>query len=288
MFKNLFSKGGDRSKTGFFKVSSENELIPLEFIPGNGSINNAIESMGYPINHIRIVNTYRSNRINCLGFKTLSKELVLVLAKNTKSKISFSDVLKETEVIDWSFEYSSLNIEDILDEGIRLKNFDFDFLNSVIRLTSEDDNLYRSDELGLYFRFDQDMLIAYTSTGWENSSTKWLKNLNKNMVKRMIEEASLYHTNEIDTMTEVNNQTQSLLNIPHIVDNEFIALHRNENNNVNFYNLLMVHYSKNCKLSDFQFMNKGRYKKIAKRTYIVGNFIYEFDFENKLKRVLAR
>lgn len=287
MFKNLFDNNKRSSKTGFFKVANET-LIEINEIPGNGSINSCIESLGFPINHVRIVHTFNSDKIGCLGFKTLSKTLVLVSTKNSDTKISYSDVQKELNGIDWGFEYSSLNVTDILEEGIDLENFNLDFLKSVIDLKEDGENIYKSNQLGLYLQFENDILKAFTSTGWDNSETKWLNDLNPAMVRRMTEEAKQYHQSDIDTMEEVNKQAKSLLGIPHAVNNEFISLHSKNNGNVNFYNLLITHYSKNCNINDFLFMNKGRFRKINNTTIEVGNFIYSFNTHGELESIINK
>lgn len=281
MLKNLFSKE-DGNGTGVFKVKDKN-LIELTEMPGNGSINSIIENLGYPINLIYTVHRFDSKRIDCLGFKILSKELVFVLARDKEAKVSYSDVFKEINQIDWDFEYSSLNIEDILNDGIELENISLDFFKSVINdLSYVNEQTYQSKKLGLYFSFEEDTLKAFTSTSWDSSSTKWLKNLNPYMFEQMLKEANLYHDNEIDAMEEVNNHCESLLNIPQAMQNEFIELHRKQNGNINLYNLLITHYSQNCNLDEFQFMNKGRYSKVGKNSYTIGKFVYEFGDLNQL------
>lgn len=50
MFKNLFTKKEYNSKTGFFKVDKE-DLIPIDELE-KGSINDCIETIGFPTNHI--------------------------------------------------------------------------------------------------------------------------------------------------------------------------------------------------------------------------------------------
>lgn len=287
MFKNLFGSNGSARKTGFFKVDNET-LIGINEIPGNGSINNCIESLGFPTNHIRMVHTFSSDKIDCLGFKNLSKKLVLVLAKNPETKISYSDVQKEVKQIDWDFEYSSLNIEDILEEGIDMENFDLRFLKSVVDLREDGENIYKSEQLGLYLQFENGILKAFTSTGWDNSATKWLTDLNPIMVRKMTEEAKQYQQNDIDTMDEVNKQAKSILGIPHAVNNEFIPLHSKNNGNVNFYNLLITHYSKEFNIDDFLFMNKGRFRKINDNTIEVGHFIYSFNEYGQLENSIRK
>jgi len=282
MFKNLFSKSEFSSKTGFFKVEGR-KLIPIDELEV-GSINNCIEKIGFPTNHIYTIHPFDSDKISVLGFKTLTKNLEFVLAEN-KSKISYSDVLKAIMGIDWNLEYSDLNIEDILQEGIDYENFDLDFAKSILDLTKEDKDLYKSKKFGLYLQFENEILNAFSSSEWENSSTKWLKDINQNMVENMVKEAKQYQRNEIEAMQEVNNQTKALMNVPEAMTNEFLTLHKNENGNFNFYNLVIAHYTQDCNQDNFLFMNKGRYNKIDERCLRVGNFTYEFGIDKKLKNV---
>ena len=255
---------------------------------GNGSINSCIQSLGFPINQIRTVHSFKSDKIDCLGFKTLSKKLVFVLTKTPETKISYSDVQKEINQIDWNHEYSSLNVADILDAGIDLENFSLNFLQSVIDLKEDGENIYKSVQLGLYLQFDNGILKAFTSTSWDNSATKWLNNLNPTMVKKMTEEAKQYHANEIDIMDEVNKQAKSILGIPQAANNEFIPLHTKKNGNVNWYNLLTTHYKQDCNIDDFLFMNKGRFRKINENTIEAGNFIYTFNVNRQLESVIRK
>ena len=287
MFKDFFGNNQSVSKTGFFKVDKD-KLIAINEIPGNGSINSCIESLGFATNQIRTVNTFSSDKTDCLGFKALSKQLVFVLAKKQETKLSYSDVQKELKQIDWNYEYSSLNIEDILQDGIDFENFDLTFLKSVVDLKEDGENIFKSEQLGLYLQFENGILKAFTSTGWDNSATKWLADLNPVMIRKMTEEARQYQQNDMDTMDEVNRQAKSILGIPHAMKNEFIHLHSKSNGNVNFYNLLITHYSKDCNVDDFLFMNKGRFRKINANTIEVGHFIYSFNEFGQLESSITK
>ena len=120
MFSKLFSKKSNQSKTGIFEIK-DGEFVELNETPGNGSINSVIEYLGYATNQVHVVLTFESKNIECLGFKVLSKNLVFAFAKTEKTNISYSDILKEINRIDWDYEYSSLKIEDILKEAIEHK-----------------------------------------------------------------------------------------------------------------------------------------------------------------------
>ena len=280
MFKNLFSKNEYSSKTGFFKVDNE-QLIPIDKLE-KGSINDCIETIGFPTNHIYTIHTSDSNKISCLGFTTLSRKLQFVLSKNPQIKISYTDVLNASKNIDWDFEYSDLNVEDILQEGIESENFNLDFVKSILDLKIEDKNLYKSNKFGLYLHFENNILKAFSSSEWEHSSTKWLKTINQKMIENMTEEAKQYHRNEIEAMEEVNNQTKAFMNVPNAMKNEYLSLHKNHRGNINFFNLVIAHYTKDCGQDEFLFMNKGRFEKIDNQIFRVGNYNYEFDKEKDL------
>lgn len=285
MFKNLFSKEEYSSKTGFFKVEGK-KLIPIDELE-KCSINDCIVKIGFPTNHIHTIHSFDSDKISVLGFKTLTKKLEFVLVEN-KSKISFSDVSKAVNSIDWKYEYSDLNVKDILQEGVDYENFDLDFVKSILELAKEDKDLYKSQKLGLYLQFQNGILVAFSSSEWENSTTKWLKGINQNMVESMVKEAKHYQRNEIEAMEEVNNQTKALMNVPDAMKNKFLTLHKNEKGNFNFYNLVIAHYTQDCTQDDFLFMNNGRYKKTDEQTFEVGNFQYEFGYDKLLKNVYRK
>ncbi|MBK7683071.1 MAG: hypothetical protein KA347_00580 [Bacteroidia bacterium] len=275
LLNKLFKIRQETQSTGFYKIDGSKLIL---FEPINNTIYGAIQHLGYINNRIHIVHIFNSSALSCIGFKTFTKELIFVLIKESNKNVTINDITKEVNKIDWSDEYSSLNIEDILNEGIVQKSFDFNFLKSTIKdLSVDGENLFKSEKLGLYFQFENELLIAHASLGWDSIATKWLRNLNINMVKKMIDEANLYQSNEIDVYEEVNNQCESLLKIPNAIQNEFIPLHMKENSNINFYNLLIAHYTRNCSIQNFLLMNKGRIKQIDTNFYEAGHFKYRFE-----------
>ena len=100
---------------------------------------------------------------------------------------------------------------------------------------------------------------------------KWVKNYREEGITNQIVKK------EIDVYEEVNNQCESLLKIPNAIQNEFIPLHMKENSNINFYNLLIAHYTRNCSIQNFLLMNKGRIKQIDTNFYEAGHFKYRFE-----------
>ncbi|WP_312081810.1 hypothetical protein [Empedobacter sp.] len=286
MFKNLFSKNEYSSQTGFFEII-DNNIIPIDELQ-LGSINDCIETIGYPTNHIYVVHVFDDLKISALGFIPFTKEVKFVLAKNHDIKLNINDVKNVIKSIDWEFEYSILNVEEMLQEGIDNENLSIDFLKPLLNLIKEEETLYKNEKYGLYLHFENNILKAFTSSEWDNSSTKWLNDINPNMVSNMIREAKIYQENEMDVMSEVNNQADSLMKIPNVLQNEFIQFHINDKGNINFYNLLITHYINDCNLNDFLFMNKDRYNKIAEIKYEVGMYVYEFDSNDLLINVFEK
>lgn len=275
----------NNQRTGIYKVERK-KLIEIEHTPGNGSINSIIDYFEYPRNHINIIHTFNSNKFYCLGVKSLSKELIFILVKDKEVTPLFSDVSKEMNKIDWESVYSSHDIEYILNDGIDANNLTKMFLKSVIPdFKSIDENKYKSNQLGLLFFFNNDILIKFCSSGYDNASTKWLKKLNISLYKQMLKEAIFYQGNEPDAMKEMNILSDSIRGIPKASTNEFLYLHKTKNNNINYYNVLVTHYNKECTLDEFVFMNKGRYKQTDFNKYEVGYFIYEFNEQNMLENV---
>ncbi|RYG50721.1 MAG: hypothetical protein EOO01_10075, partial [Chitinophagaceae bacterium] len=113
MFGKMFLPKKFKSPTGFFTMERDS-LIPIDKMPGNGSINAVILSLGYPINHVHTVLTFDSPKIECLSVKLFTKELLMVQTKGQNMEIAKNEVEKTMNDIDWLWEYSSLNVEDML------------------------------------------------------------------------------------------------------------------------------------------------------------------------------
>jgi len=282
MFLDIFKKNYGERKTGIYRLENDYNLIEFDTSPGNGSINSIIEELGFERSQIHVIFTFDSKKIEYIGVKIFTKHVAFVLTKETVVNLTLSILNQELNKVDWNYEYSSHNIEDILNVGIESKSLTLDFLKTVIELNKENDTLYLAPTLDLYLNFNNNILNGFASSEWSNAASKWLKNLNENMFDDMLSEASNYHESEFDAMLEVNIQCDSLQSIPAGIENEFISQHRKSNGNINFYNLFAAHYDNSISIQDFKHVNKGRF--ILKDEYHleVDGFIYEFGSTGKL------
>ena len=156
-------------------------LTKFVVTPQNHSINGIIQSLGFNLSQIHVVNTFDSSRVECIGFKILSKEAVFIVLKDQHTSLSLNELYEEIKAVDWDYEYSSHIVEDILNEGVGSEDLTLDFLKSVMSLEKEGGALYYSADFGLYLTFKDGFLESFSSSEWLNTDSKWLRDLNEKM-----------------------------------------------------------------------------------------------------------
>jgi len=97
------------SITGVYSVSGKN-ITPLNELPKTGSYNDISESFGFETFHGVI--TFESKKIEYIAFKRRTKEPIFVNVKDKTQSLSYSDVTKIIQEIDWNFEWRQLDFED--------------------------------------------------------------------------------------------------------------------------------------------------------------------------------
>ena len=284
MFSNFFGNKKS-SPTGFFKVIN-NELDPIGELPGKGSIEDVIESLGYRLGQVYTIFTFDSNQISCIGVKIFTKKVVFVLAENKSIKLSMASVNNELSKIDWGFQYSSHSIDEIFDKGISEQSLTYKFLDSVIELKPEYENIFWAPIFELYLYFEDNLLIEYSTASWLSADSKWLKEINDELFQDMFSEANTYHENEIEAFEEVNLQCAAMRGIPDAMGNKFLPYHRKTNGLNNYYNLLAAHYNQNIEIGEFKLVNNGRFTEINKLVLEVSGFQYIFNDDGYLVEVI--
>lgn len=287
MLKGLFnnSKYLNNGKNSLYKIVN-NQFVALDEELAKGSVNDVTEYIGYNLDQINTVFTLDSKITECIGFKILTKEPVFVWLKEKTVKMNFKILQKQIEQIDWSFEYDSHRVDEILQQGVENKSLSFEYINTLVNLEKESDNIYLSKDLRLYLTFKNGYLEQFTSSDWLSSSSKWLQEVNKTMFENMVEEARSFHDTDYEVMEEVNIQCSALQEIPYALKNEFISHHIKPNGNINFYNLLAAHYNDSdnseITLERFEIVNKGRIVGQGNLSFEVDSYIYSFNDDGKL------
>jgi hypothetical protein len=286
MFNKLF--GNKERKTGTYKVIGDS-LEEYDVLPEGGSMNAICLDLGYHPDQIHIAMTFDSKITSNIGVKIFTKDPVFVMTEDKVKNINLKIVHSELNKIDWDFEYSSSNIENILEQGIENQTLTYDYLNSVISLSSKGDEIYLAKELDLYLQFENNTLISFASTDGLSAASKWLKSVNYDIFENMLREAQSYHNSNEDAIEEINCQCAALRAIPDAINNEFIDNHINAFGNYNFYNLYATHYASESEITkeEFLLVNKGRIIELTDYKFIVDGFSYQFDENDLLENVMT-
>lgn len=105
----LKSNKSETSKTGIYSVNGK-DLKPLHELPKKGSYNDIADSLGYQTFHG--IMTFDSPKIEYIAFKRRTKEPLFVQAKDKSQSLSYTDIIKIIQEIDWDFEFQQLDFED--------------------------------------------------------------------------------------------------------------------------------------------------------------------------------
>jgi len=276
ILKKIFGNGSNERKSGIYVVE-QNGLKELDEHPGNGSINAIINELGFKTNQVHTVMTFDSKNISNIGFKIFSNQPLFALTNDGVKNLKLQDLQKEVRQIDWDFEYSSSEIEEILSEGVKEQNLSYDFLNTVTKLSPKTDKTYFANSLDLLLNFENGILSSFSSTDGLTSDSKYLKNLNQGLFNSMMNEAKQFQNSQNDILLEINNQCKALRSIPEATNNPYLQEHQNKFGNYNFYNLWAAHYTPPFSIEEFKVVNKGRFVNITDNQLKVDSFYYEFD-----------
>jgi hypothetical protein len=276
MLNRLFKKNKGSRKTGIYVLESEG-LSEIEIRPGNGSVNSIIHYLGYDLTQVYTVFTFDSNKVDIIGVKIFSKQVVFVITKPEVVNFTIQELNEELRLVDWGFEYNSSTVEEILDEGIEEGNLRLDYLNQVMTLKQDSNGVFLAEDIGPYLQFKDEVLTNYSSSDLANAAAKWLKGLNLQMFNQYFNEARKHHPTDFEAMEEVNFQCNAMQSTPNLMGNENIEEHTKNNGNINFYNLIVAHHGHKVKKEDFEIVNKGRIEYVSNSELLVGNYVYTFD-----------
>lgn len=135
------------------------------------------------------------------------------------------------------------------------------------------------------FKFENNFLIGYEFTNNLGPSSKWLRDINTDLYRKILAEAKRFQPTDKDAHLKVELQCESFMSIQDPMDNMYIKQHSTDYGNVNFYNLRAAHYERSISMKEFLKMNKGRYPKIGKNEFQVKSFAYTFDRHKVLSEV---
>lgn len=280
-FLNIFRK---KRSSGVFIPSGEGyaELIADDL---HTSTNGIARHLGY---HADQIHTFRGdlnlkNKIVAVSFEIFSKTIVFIQTKPEVTRLKTNRVQSFLSDFNFEEEYNSLNIRDILLEGIRNKTFTIEFLSKVLNFSplSPNENFYATD-LGVHLFFVNGILASFKFDNDLNEWARYFQEINPQIITNYAKASKRYWGENYDQIfKEVNVQCSALAQLPQMHKNEFIQLHQAEFDTINYKMLLVCHHNEEISLTDFLELNHGRIKELSSRdqgtrTFELGLFKYQF------------
>ena len=105
----LFKRKEEKSDTGIFIFEGKN-MKPLCEIPDEGSVVEIVKSLGYSTHNT--IHTFNSEKISFIVFHRKTKNPIFLEMKDNSMSLTYSEVKKEIEQIDWDFQFRQLDFED--------------------------------------------------------------------------------------------------------------------------------------------------------------------------------
>lgn len=284
MFSFFKKKSESRQSTGVF-IPDESGFIELTDIQ-NLSINQMLEKQGYhpDTTHHHIVTNDVSDQIQSIIFEVFTKNVIMVITDKSVLSLDSVRIAKIANKLTFNDLYESFTVKGVLEDGINNESLTVEFLSKVLNLndTSPNSVLY-CEKLGYYLYFNEGFLTDFQSSDGLNEWAKDWKDIQPKILASYEYEAKQYwgESNTAQITKEINAQAEAWANTPEgSWQNPYTHLHKTEFGNINFVNLLLVHYGEEITLSDFKQINHGRYEVVSgfgeNTTLKVGHFVYKF------------
>ena len=262
----------------------------------NGSYVNIMEAVGYHPDKVYMyyAATEQGGDIQAVGVEIFTDNIVFVETAKSVTALNKKGVARFLRDFDLKETFDSVKANEILQEGIENRSLDIAFLARVLNIKDpKPGGIHFAEALDLNLYFTNGYLVEFQSS---NGLNEWANLFNKpgySFVQRYREVAKLYWgDNNREINDEVNLQATAAANVPNVMQNKFIELHRDEDGLINFYMLLVCHYNQEISLQQFLKLNHGRYTEMPvdeesyaneTRKYRLGMFIYEFNDNGTLR-----
>jgi len=291
LFANFFNK---KTSSGYFGPYNNGfiELNP----PVNASLNEVTIHCGYNPDQAY---TYfgeslsLENDIHAVVFEIFTENIIYIATKTSVLSLPFSKVSKFLSHFRFNSEYNDYTIQDLLKTGIANKTLTSEFLAKVLETPDiEANGIFHVGCLGLYLYFNDGYLTDFQPSDGLNSWAKEFKKLNPSLINAYETVARKYWGNDIPKIVnEINVQCEALASTPEFVKNQYVSLHKGEQNTINYKMLMVCHYNEQLSLDEFIDINHGRAKKLESRIetgtvkYVLGQYLYEFSCEGVLLNI---
>ena len=275
---NIF--GRNKKSSGVF-IPKNLEYIELTDDIAFKSINGITEHLGY---HSDQAHGYfdlaeEDSGITNVIVEIFSNNIIFILTKDTVTKLKKSTVDRYMRNFNLNKVFNSYITESILEDGVENSSLKIDFLSKVLNIEEpEQDGMFYAASIEYYLFFVNGILVSFQSADGLNEPAKDWKQSSPVFFRDLEKVTKLYWGNNLSSViNEINLQAEAYTNVPFIMKNGFLELHKTKHGTINFVMLLVCHYSYKISFEDFAIINHGRYFKLDTDKYLVDRFIYEFD-----------
>ena len=275
-------------------ISTPNGFVKHKINTDNLSFNSITKSLGYNTDQIYSYSNYdKMDDIIFVGFKLFSNDIAFVLKNGSVDKLSISNVQKYIGKYNWEKEFPPNKIQSTLDDCIKNKSIKIDFIAKIFDIKKYNGNsILNIPKLGYNLRFQNNLLVGYSSNDGLNKWAKDWKENNYSVFEDYEKEAQKYWgSNKAAIINEINIQADAFARTPNGFRNEYIKFHKSPYNNVNFKMLLVAHYGEKISKKEFLTINYGRYELVdeynskdnyKRTTYKVNKTFYTFSAGGEL------
>lgn len=221
---------------------------------GNGSVNQVCIGLGYDPSQVQTVMLFdRPDGISDIGVLPFTREVLFVLIEEHVKKIRTSQVERVLSKLDWEFENSPINVEELLDHAIETEAWSVVYLQRIFPdLEAVDDQVYHNQPLGLYLIIKDGRLIDYSSADGLDKWGKELNELNPGMVNGWLGEGFLLHGDHEKAIIYVNLQANAWANLPESMNNEYVPAYTRKDGTIDFFMILAAEMKAQVGLVDFE------------------------------------
>lgn len=282
----LFKK---QNPTSVF-VPKGDEFIPYSGTPTTNSINGIGNDLGYQSEQVYCYRDFQNKNpiIEMVAFEFYSKKIIFVFTSKPINNLRKSEVLNYIIRYELPVAFDASEIEHTFDEAVQNKSFTTDFLSDKFGIEFEQNGIHLVPEINYLLFFNDGILCDYQRSDGLNEGANYFKTHVPSRYNLIYNTAKKYWKNDlINLQMEVNIQCGALYNLPDVGNNQFIHLHTNNEGWVNYFMILVTHYSEPLDKNKFIKINHGRYTliNIEANIYKVGKFEYTFDTAGMLSSI---
>lgn len=220
--------------------------------PLKGSINDALQSLGYDHNqfytYMDYGHTYESNNedesIFSVCLKAMTEEIICILANDGLTVLTDADVNRYMRDFDFKHEYNQYSLTGDLDDAIIERNYSIQFVAEALGIPySPDDKVLYSNRLKYNFFFEGGYLSGYEIADGYNREAHDMKDSCSWIYQEIESHARKYHgMNESARINEINIQCHAFYNVPEGIQNANLSEFQNGDGSYNFKMMLVTKY----------------------------------------------